>query len=214
MSGLVIVGAGPLIGRAVARRFAKEGLPVAVVARGGADAVVDDVRADGGTARGYRADATDEAALRGALDAVVRDHGVPDVLVYNAAVIRADRVGELDARGLLDTLAVNVVGAAVAAAHLGPRMAARGSGSILVTGGMPDPKADYASLSLGKAGVRTLVALLAEEYGPAGVHAATVTVADAVVPGTAYDPDLIAEAYWDLHNQPRGAWKREVLFAP
>ncbi|MEC3981684.1 hypothetical protein [Amycolatopsis sp. H20-H5] len=48
------------------------------------------------------------------------------------------------------------------------------------------------SLSLGKAGLRTLVALLDKQYGPAGVHLASVTVAGAVAPGTAFDPDDIA----------------------
>jgi hypothetical protein len=59
--------------------------------------------------------------------------------------------------------------------------------------------------------VRALTELLAKEYGPAGVHVATVTVAGAVAPGTAYDPDDIAERYWQLHAQPPEAWEREVV---
>jgi hypothetical protein len=90
-------------------------------------------------------------------------------------------------------------------------MAVRGGGSFIVTGGMPEPKRRYVSLSLGKAGVRTLVELLDREYGPAGVHVATVTVSGAVAPGTAYDPDDIADHYWRLHTQPRQHWEREVV---
>jgi hypothetical protein len=79
---------------------------------------------------------------------------------------------------------------------------------------MPEPVPAYVSLSLGKAGVRTLVALLDGTYGAAGVHVATVTVLGEVAPGSAFDPDDIAEHYWRLHLQPRPAWEHEVVHGP
>lgn len=72
-------------------------------------------------------------------------------------------------------------------------------------------KPQYVSLSFGKAGVRALVELLDAEYGPSGVHVATVTVGGVVTPGTAHDPADIAEHYWHLHTQPREQWEHEVL---
>ncbi|MFB4293330.1 SDR family NAD(P)-dependent oxidoreductase [Nonomuraea sp. ATR24] len=215
VSSAVIIGAGPGIGQAVARRFAREGMSIALVARSGRTlrAVGEAVAAEGVPVLRLEADSTDEAALRAALDEAVRAHGVPDVVVYNAAIIRADRPGELSVRGHMEAWAVNVVGALNAAARLAPAMAARGHGTFLVTGGMPEPKPQYVSLSLGKAGVRTLVTLLDQEYGPAGVHVASVTVAGPVAPGTDFDPDDIAEHYWRLHTQPRPEWEREALHA-
>ncbi|TDP91081.1 SDR family NAD(P)-dependent oxidoreductase [Labedaea rhizosphaerae] len=213
MSGAVVVGAGPGIGRAVAARFAREGLPVAVIARRART-----VRDTAATLREFAvpvvelvADSTDEAGLRAALDKAAAELGPPDVLVYNAAVIQADGVGDLTARGHLDAYAVNVVGAHTAAAHVAPWMAERGHGTIIVTGGMPAPVPGYVSLSIGKAAVRTLLRLVAEQFGPSGVHVATVTVRGAVAPGTDYDPDDIAEHYWRLHAQPAGAWEFEVV---
>ncbi|MEV0229197.1 SDR family NAD(P)-dependent oxidoreductase [Nonomuraea sp. NPDC050786] len=203
MPGAVIIGAGPGIGRSVARRFAREGLPVALVSRTGTALDLDGVLT-------YKADVADEDGLRAALDAASAELGTPDVVVYNAAVIRPDTPGEASMRAQLDAWAVNVVGALVAATHVAPAMARRGSGSFLVTGGMPEPKAAYVSLSLGKAGVRTLVKLLDEEYGPSGVHVASITVAGPVAPGTEFDPDDIAEHYWRLHTQPRDRWEQEV----
>jgi NAD(P)-dependent dehydrogenase (short-subunit alcohol dehydrogenase family) len=213
MAGAVIIGAGPGIGRSVARRFAREGLPVALVARRAHNVaeVADAIVPLGVEVVSLTADSADEAALRMALDAAAEELGVPDVIVYNAAVIRSDLAGQLSARGHLDAWAVNVVGALTAAAHTLPAMARRGTGSFLITGGMPEPKRDYVSLSLGKAGVRTLVDLLDLEYGAAGIHVASVTVDGPVAPHTAFDPDDIAEHYWALHSQPRGAWQREVL---
>jgi NAD(P)-dependent dehydrogenase (short-subunit alcohol dehydrogenase family) len=211
MPSAVIIGAGPGIGQAVARRFAREGLSITLIARSGrtlravADLGVPVVRLE--------ADSTDQAALNAVLDRAVSEHGVPDVVVYNAAIIQADALGELSVRGHMEAWAVNVVGALNAAAHVAPAMAARGNGTFLITGGMPEPKPQYVSLSLGKAGVRTLVTLLDQEYGPAGVHVASVTVAGPVAPGTDFDPDDIAEHYWRLHTQPRHQWEREALHA-
>jgi len=215
MPGVIVIGAGPGIGLAVARRFAREGLPVGVVARS-QDTVAAALAAlehAGVRTYGATADAADETALRAALDGYVERFGVPEALVYNAAVIQWDAVGELPAEGHLRAWGVNVVGAITAAAHLLPRMAEAGGGTYVITGGMPTPVPGVTSLSLGKAGVRALAELLETEYRPAGVHVATVTVAGAVSPGSAFDPDEIAEEYWRLHAQPAAAWEREVVFA-
>jgi NAD(P)-dependent dehydrogenase (short-subunit alcohol dehydrogenase family) len=215
MPGAIVIGAGPGIGTAVVRRFARAGLAICVLARSRvtvdtALGALDDTPV---AKLGLTVDVTDEPGLRAALDAAVDRFGVPEVLVYNAALIQSDVLGELTARQHLDAWAVNVVGAITAIAHLGPAMTEAGEGTILITGGMPEPVPEVTSLSLGKAGVRALTELLARAYEPAGVHVATVTVAGAVAPDTAFDPDDIAEEYWRLHAQPAGAWEREVLYA-
>ena len=100
MPGAIVIGAGPGIGTSVARRFAREGLPVAVLAR--SRATVDAPWPPWPTLRaeslGVTADVTDEWALRAALDDAVERLGVPDVLVYNAALIQSDALGDLTRR--------------------------------------------------------------------------------------------------------------------
>ncbi|WP_037079325.1 SDR family oxidoreductase [Pseudonocardia spinosispora] len=213
MAGAVVIGAGEGIGAAVARRFAKEGLPVALVARraGTVDAVAETLRPSGVPVVRLTADAADDDALRGALDAAAAELGPADVVVYNAAIVQLDALGDLSSQGLLDALAVNVAGAATTAAHLLPGMAQRGSGTFVVTGGMPEPKPFTVSLSVSKAAVRALVGLLDEQFRDSGVHVATVTVDGPVAPGTAFDPDDIAEHYWRLHTQPKAEWETNVL---
>lgn len=213
MPGMVIIGAGSGIGLSVARRFAREGLSIALLARSGntLKTVADALATTEVPVVTLRVDSTDEATLCSALDVAREKFGVPDVVVYNAAAIQPDLPGELSVRAHQDAWAVNVVGAITAAAHVAPDMARRGSGSFIITGGMPEPKPEYVSLSLGKAGVRALVNLLDKQYGPAGLHVATVTVDGPVAPGTAFDPDDIAEHYWRLHTQPRHAWQREIV---
>lgn len=209
MAAVFVVGAGPGIGRSVARRFASTRHPVGVLARSSStvDALLDDLP-DG--AAGVTADVADEAALRAALDELVARLGVPEVVVYNAGVIRADTVTGLDAATLLDTWAVNVGGAVTTAAALLPAMADGDGGSYLMTAGMPHPLPQLTSLSLGKAGLRALAELLDAEFGPRGVRSATVTVCGPVAPGTAYDPDDIAEHYARLHRLPAEAWPVDV----
>jgi NAD(P)-dependent dehydrogenase (short-subunit alcohol dehydrogenase family) len=215
MAGAVVIGAGPGIGRSVARRFAREAMPVALIARSQATVglTADAVSPLGVRVACLAADSADETALRAALDAAAAELGPPDVVVYNAAIIRADAPGELTVTEHQHAWAVNVIGAVTAAAHVGPAMARRGNGTFIITGGMPEPKPQYLSLSLGKAGVRTLVTLLDQHYGPSGVHVASVTVAGPVAPGTNFDPDDIAEHYWRLHTQSPGQWEREILHA-
>ncbi len=43
------------------------------------------------------------------------------------------------------------------------------------------------------------------------MHVASVTVSGVIAAGTRFDPDLIAETYWNLHRQPRHLWEHEVM---
>jgi NADP-dependent 3-hydroxy acid dehydrogenase YdfG len=205
----VVIGVGPGLGLAVAARFAAAGLAVAIMSRGSGR--LSALAEAAGAALAVPVDVADERALRAALDTAAAELGPPDVVVYNAAAVRTDALGELSAAEHAKAWAVNVGGAVTAAAHVLPGMATRGGGTFLVTGGLPEPDADHVSLSLGKAGVRCLVDLLDRAYAPRGVHVATVIVAGAVTAGSAFDPDDIAGHYWRLHAQPRAAWEREYV---
>ena len=88
--GAIIIGVGPGIGISVARRLAREGLTVGMIARSAAtiDAALHEL--SDFDALGVTADATDEAALRAAIDDLVDRFGVPELLVYNAALTQRD----------------------------------------------------------------------------------------------------------------------------
>ncbi|WAX57864.1 SDR family NAD(P)-dependent oxidoreductase [Jatrophihabitans cynanchi] len=213
-SPAIVIAAGPGIGLAVARRFARGGLPIAVIARAGATvaAIARELARFDVAIVPLTADVADETALRTALDTAIAQLGPPEVVVYNAGMIQADTPGELATRRHLEAWAVNVVGAITAAAHVAPAMARRGGGTYLITGGMPEPDPAYTSLSLGKAGVRALAVLLDKQYAPVGVRVATVTVGGPVAPGTAFDPDDIAELYWRAHHSSRPDWRHDIAF--
>jgi short-subunit dehydrogenase len=201
---------------AVARRFGREGFRLALLARRAEalDGYVAELAQEGIAAQGFTADAADAESLRQALGQVEAQLAPPDVLVYNAAVLRESVPSALDAALLLDDMRVNVAGALVAAQAVLPQMRARQRGTILLTGGglALSPAPPYAALAAGKAALRNLCYSLGAEVESEGVHVAMVTIAGFVQPGSHFDPDRIAEAYWTLHTQAPGQWEREIVY--
>jgi short-subunit dehydrogenase len=211
---VIIIGAGPGLGAAIARTFADAGHPIGLIARRAAslDDLAERLRRQGAAVGVEAADAASPDALTRAIDRLAATLGRPEVLVYNAAAALRGRPSELDAATLLAELQVDVVGALVAANHVGPMMAEAGGGTILMTGGgsAERPWAGMTALGVGKAALRNLARCLAQEVGERGVHVATVTVHGMVREGTPFDPDTIAAVYAQLHAEPRGAWRTEV----
>ncbi|ATG53013.1 short-chain dehydrogenase [Brachybacterium vulturis] len=204
-SGLVaIVGAGPGISTAVARRFGAEGFTAVLLSRtrSSLDREVANLQAAGIEAHGLVADAADPRSLSAAFARLEDEHGTPDVLLYNAG---ANTIGDptaLAVEDLIDDFTVNVAGALTSAQLLVPGMLERGHGTLLFTGGMlaVNPVVSRASAAISKAGLRNLVATLGDELVPQGLRVGTVTIGGVVRAGTFFDPDLIAESFWDLHT--------------
>jgi len=212
----VIVGAGPGIGLAVARRFGKEGFRLALIARK-ADTLeqyASQLKAEGMDVQTFSADAGNAASLTTALSNVNTALGMPTVLVYNAAMSMPGVPTQLSPDNLLASFRVNLVGALIAVQQVVPAMQRDKRGTLLFTGGSlaTNPSAESTALGIGKASIRHLCFDLAQELTPTGVHAATVTIYGGVQAGTHFDPDTIAEEYWKLHTQPVGSWETETAY--
>jgi NAD(P)-dependent dehydrogenase (short-subunit alcohol dehydrogenase family) len=211
-----VVGVGPGIGIAVARRFARENYRLALIARNPEklEQYVDELDLKGITARGFVADAGKPQSLVRAFYEIQRTMGHPDVLIYNAAIIRQRVPSELDADALMSDLSINVAGALTSAQQVIPHMREQQQGTILFTGGglALGPAPQYASLAMGKAALRNLTYSLSSELESEGIQVATVTIAGYVQPGTHFDPDRIAEAFWTLHSQPPGQREPEIIY--
>ncbi len=211
----VIVGAGPGIGLSVAFRFATEGFRVALIARSPdkLDDYVQKMAAMGFEAHGFVADAADFAAITQVFKQIHNTLGPSRVLVYNAAQLRKAKPSELTADDLIEDLRTNAAGALHAVHQVLPAMQQQKAGTILFTGGgfAIEPMPPYASLGAGKAALRNLTYSLHAELAPVNIHVATVTVCGFVEPGTKFDPDTIAETYWELYGQKPGARERERI---
>jgi NAD(P)-dependent dehydrogenase (short-subunit alcohol dehydrogenase family) len=99
MNGRVaaVLGVGPGLGAAVARRFAVEGFAVAMMARREESLaqIRQDIEGSGGTALPVSADATDADSVAAAFERVRAELGDPEVLVYNAGAFQMGGVLEI-----------------------------------------------------------------------------------------------------------------------
>lgn len=209
-----ILGVGPLIGLSVARRFAREGFRTALV---GLDKEFLEAQAAAlQGSRAYFSDLAEPGAVAELFREIQRHLGDPQVLVYNASAGTRGPASTLDPAVMERDLRVNAVAPLEAARAVLPAMRAAGRGTILFTGGGLALKAqpDLASGSMGKAALRQLALCLAAELAPEHIHAATVTVCGFVQAGTPFDPDRIAEIFWELHMETRDLWRSEAVVVP
>lgn len=139
MATLAVVGAGPGLGAAVARRFGREGFAIALIARDRAK--LDDLAADladaGVTARGYSADVRDGESLGAALVAAAADLGPITALQYSPLPSRAylQPVLDLTPEVALEALRFSALGLIAAVRAVLPAMRAAGDGTIVLING-------------------------------------------------------------------------------
>ena len=188
---LLLVGAGPGLGMAVARRFAVGGYRVTLVARSTDRLAAAGTLADtGATISTIAADASDPDGLAARMRELYLGHGAPGVIIYNAVMGAPDRLLSSTAAHLQAAYTVDVIGAIVVAQAAAPAMRAAGSGTILVTGGgfADHPIPALATVSLGKAALRSAATMLGADLEPDGIRVATLTIAGQIVAGTPLTP--------------------------
>jgi NAD(P)-dependent dehydrogenase (short-subunit alcohol dehydrogenase family) len=85
----LVTGAASGVGREIALNLSAEGAIVAVnyrSSREDVEALIDEIAARGGTAKGYQADVADFAAVKAMVDAIVKDLGGLNILINNAGL--------------------------------------------------------------------------------------------------------------------------------
>ncbi len=130
---VIITGGGGGIGRAVCQRFAAEGSLVAVLDRdsGAAQTTVDLIREAGGKAAAYVADIADYAAITDTVAAIVKDLGVPTVLVNNAGFDRFMPFLKTEPKEWEQLIAINLTGALNMHHAVLPKMLEAGGGKVI-----------------------------------------------------------------------------------
>lgn len=223
----LVSGVGPGTGAAIARRFARGGYAVAMLAR--SKERLDELEHEIDHARGYQCDVTDEAQLDAAIERVRADLGAPKVLVHNAVGGAFATFLEIDPEVLNSNFQVNTMALLHLARRLAPAMIEAGEGAIIVTGNTSAlrGRAKFAGFAPTKAAQRILAEAIAREVGPKGVHVAYVVI-DAVIDlewtramfskpaGDSFfiKPWAIAEEVWHVANQERSAWSFNVEIRP
>jgi NAD(P)-dependent dehydrogenase (short-subunit alcohol dehydrogenase family) len=212
---LAIVGAGPGLGAALARRFAREGWSIALVAlkQEVIDACLVELEPFDVRTAGALADVADRDAVEHAFGSVVDSLGVPDVVVYNASIYQAEAVLELSLEALRLALDIHVVGALNTAQSAIAAMRGADHGVLLFTVNSlaRSPEAMSAALSIGKGAQLNLALSLERELEGTPIHVGVVTVCGPITAGTAYDPDRLANVYWELATQEPARFERDRL---
>jgi len=221
----LITGIGPGLGISLARAFAAQGHDIAGMARTTemretVDAVVAPLGAK------YVQLTCDVADGDGVAAALAPYTTRIDVAVHNAARLIIGDFVTIAAADFEDAWRVSALGAFNIARAILPGMAARGRGTLILTGATAALRggARFSAFASAKFALRGLAQALAREYQPKGVHVAHVVV-DGLIdapqtdvrfgPGNArLSPDAIARTYVQLAQQDRSAFTHELDVRP
>jgi NADP-dependent 3-hydroxy acid dehydrogenase YdfG len=223
---IVVCGYGPGISQAVARKFGSAGFQVALVSRS-AESVTRGAAALGEagiTARGFRCDLTDLAAVSGMLAEVRAAFGPITVLHWNAYARLAGDLTTCEPNELRSSLELAVVSLNAAVQAVLPDLRAQPEAAVLVTGGgfaLYEKQIDLLAvqsramgLAVAKAAQHKLVGVLHAKLKPEGVYVGEVTILG-IVKGTGADrgngtieASLIAEKFWEISRTRSEVWVR------
>lgn len=213
---LVIVGAGPGLGAAMAQRFAAEGWAIGLVAN--RQEVLDTGTAEleptGVPVCAAFADVTDAESVEQAF-AEIRDAiGVPSMVVYNASIYQAEPALELSTDALMLALKIHVLGALNTVKPAVATMEDADHGVLVFTVNTlaTHPEAASTALSIGKGAQLNLALSLDLELAESPVDVAIVTITQPISAGTAFDPANIAEVYWRIAQQDHAGFQRDHTF--
>lgn len=233
-----VIGAGDFIGTAIARKFAAEGYTVFAGRRNGAKlgALVAEIEAAGGRAVGRSLDARRETEVAAFL--AEADATAPlEVCIFNAGANVSFPFVDTTERVFRKVWETACYGGFLAGREAARRMLAHGHGSLFFTGATASLRggAGYAAFAAAKAGLRMVAQSAARELGPRNLHVAHLVIdagvdtawvrerideragagaAAKLPPDTLMRPEAVAEAYWQLHQQPRDAWTFELEIRP
>ncbi|MEL7247377.1 MAG: SDR family NAD(P)-dependent oxidoreductase [Bacteroidota bacterium] len=198
MKTAIIIGVGPGLGLSLARAFGQEGLHVALVARSEANltSYQQILEAEGISSSSHAADISDFSAFRNTLRNIARQHPV-EVVVYNAVKRQFNTPLQLDVEQMIDAYRIDVAGALLATQTVLPFMQENESGTFLFTGGGAalHPWTQAPTITIAKAGIRSLAYMLADELKASPIKVGTITIYGMIKDGTAFDPATIAETY-------------------
>lgn len=218
---VVVFGAGPGLGAAVARRFGREGFEVALVARRREPlaAMVDELAAEGITARAFPVDLSDGQAAGAVVGAIREAMGRIDTIYYGpvgpgVGFVPARQLTSTQLRANLELLTLSTIDIVQAAL---PEMIERGSGAMVFGFGRSaaHPMPDLSGAGPAMAATRNYVHSLAAELSGHGIHVGTLLISamikgsaahtamtggddSATIPYPVVEPSALAEALWTM----------------
>jgi NAD(P)-dependent dehydrogenase (short-subunit alcohol dehydrogenase family) len=231
---ILVIGAGDATGGAIARRFAREGY-IACVTRRSEDKLaplVQQIQAEGGQAFGFGSDARKEEDMVELVRKIEAEIAPIEVAVFNIGANVRYGITETTARMYYKVWEMACFGGFLMGREAAKVMLPRGRGTIIFTGATASLRGrdGYAAFAGAKHALRALAQSMARELWPKGIHVAHPVIDGAIDTefirttfperyalkdqGGIVDPEHIADAYWQLHMQPRNAWTHEMEIRP
>jgi NAD(P)-dependent dehydrogenase (short-subunit alcohol dehydrogenase family) len=227
------VGAEAGLGAAIARRFGREGFPVAIAGRNAEKLAATEaaLKGDGLTVSAVVGDVSKAEDARRFVEAA-QALGPLAAAVHNAGSNRPSPFLKLSEAEFEAHWREHALGGFQLAQAALPALLERGEGSLFFTGasGSLRGKANFAPFAAAKAALRNLAQSLAREFGPQGIHVGHVVIDGGIEgerllsrvpqlkdqrgPDGLLNIDAIAEAYIVLHRQHRSAWTLELDLRP
>lgn len=212
----IIIGVGPGLGLSLTRKFCRKGFKMVMIARRqeALDEYVSDLANEKLKAAGYAADVGDFNSLKNTLNKIHEEQGDCTLLMYNVSILNPGAPSEIDIESFINDFKVNVAGLLAATQVVSPQMEGNNDSMILVTGGglALNPFYEYASLSVGKAGIRSLTSSIAQELKTKGIRVGSVIINGMIEKGTHFDPDSIAEEFWKLYQDENRKMEKEYIY--
>lgn len=231
---VLVIGAGDATGGAIARRFAREGY-VACVTRRQADKLaplVDQIRAEGGEAHAFGSDARKEDAMVSLFETIERDIAPIEVAVFNIGANVNFPITETTSRVYFKVWEMACFSGFLMGREAAKVMLTRGRGTIIFTGATASLRGreGFSAFAGAKHALRALAQSMARELWPKNIHVAHTVIDGAI--DTEWirsnfperyalkdqqgivNPESIADAYWQIHQQPRDAWSHETELRP
>ncbi|KAK3275836.1 hypothetical protein CYMTET_16048 [Cymbomonas tetramitiformis] len=238
----LIIGAGSGIGGAVAAEFASHGYTVCVVRRtdqAKLDELVKKISGDGGSARAYLLDATDDKSVERLVDEIEGQVGPIAFACYNlGANMGVRNIQNTRTDTFEKAFKLGAVGAFLLAKHVSKYMVPRAEGTIVFTSATASVRGNaghhaHAAAMMARRGVAMS---LNHELRSHGIH-----VCHVIVDGVVDSPDTLgkffpeafqslkakldprqgmlkpvdlAKTYWHLHTQSRTCWTFELDVSP
>ncbi len=195
---------GPGMSWGLATKFGAEGYEIGMISRTESKLAgyKDKLAALGITSHYVACDVADTHELVSALSSLKNVMPSIHILHYNAVDARFVNILDEDIDDLTRGFRLSVGNALEATRTLLPDLEAN-HGSVLFTGGgtATHPNPDFATISLGKAGIRNLAYQLHTVLKPRGVFVGTVTVGGWIDHSSeTHSPEILAQKFWDLNE--------------
>lgn len=207
----LVTGVGGASGAAIARRFARDGYRVLMIARN-PDRLTQ-LKQEISGSEAYVCDVGDLEALAIMIASIRADLGRPSVLIHNAVSETFATFEDADPAALERNFRVNTTALLYLARAFAPDMVAAGRGAIIVTGNTASLRGvpNYALFAPTKAAQRILAQALARDLGPKRVHVGYVTI-DAAIDAPWLSERGRTRPVW-LEPPAEWPWPRDDYFA-